>query len=245
MALKGAKIGNYHTLKDWGLLMKVGSPKIGPAEVDEYLVQVPGSDTMLNLTNSLDGKPHYKKRTITMEFKCIAPKKTWSTLHSTIANAIHGKWLQCVFDDDGAWYWEGLWKVSFTPAEFYCVFTITGTCNPFKIGVYDGSNDWLWDTFNFEKDVVRNYTGIQLTANTETSVPISGAPRTVGVYFKRDETEADISLSLNGSKVAQLAKATDWQYIEGLQFPDDADFTLVFTASIDCKISIRYLGGSL
>ena len=31
MALKGAKIGGYHTLKDWGLLMKVGSPKIGEA----------------------------------------------------------------------------------------------------------------------------------------------------------------------------------------------------------------------
>ena len=62
--LLGAQIGNFHTLKDWGLYLKVGSPKIGPAEVDDYLVQVPGSDTLLNLTSSLDGRPHYKKRTI-------------------------------------------------------------------------------------------------------------------------------------------------------------------------------------
>lgn len=25
--LLGAKIGNFHTLKDWGLYLKVGSPK--------------------------------------------------------------------------------------------------------------------------------------------------------------------------------------------------------------------------
>ena len=40
--LQGAKIGDYHTLTDWGLYLKVGSPKISSAEVDEYLVQVPG-----------------------------------------------------------------------------------------------------------------------------------------------------------------------------------------------------------
>lgn len=41
--LQGAKIGDYHTLTDWGLYLKVGSPKISDAEVDEYLVKVPGS----------------------------------------------------------------------------------------------------------------------------------------------------------------------------------------------------------
>ena len=68
--LLGAQIGDHHTLNDWGLYLKVGSPKIGEAEVDSYLVQIPGSDTLLNLTNSLDGRPHYKKRTITMELLC-------------------------------------------------------------------------------------------------------------------------------------------------------------------------------
>lgn len=64
--LLGAKIGDYHTLKDWGLYLKVGSPKIGAAEPDEYLVQVTGSDTLLNLTTWDDGKVHYKKRIITI-----------------------------------------------------------------------------------------------------------------------------------------------------------------------------------
>lgn len=243
--LLGAKIGEYHTLNDWRLYLKVGSPKIGEAEIEEYLVEVPGADNMLNLTNALDDKPHYKQRTITMELLCTAPKKLWPSLYSKLANAIHGKWAQCVFDDDLSWYWEGLWHVSLSKDRLSSVFTITGTCNPFKRSIYDGSNDWLWDDFNFETDVIRSYTDIPLKANEDVTVSIVGAPRAAGIYFKRSETAANIAVSLNGFEVGILAKSTDWQYIEGLTMPDGVVGTLVFAASADCSISIKYLGASL
>ena len=242
---QGAKIGRFHTLNDWGLYFKVGSPKIGEAEVDEYLVNVTGSDTLLNLTSALDDKPHYKKRTITMELLCRAPKKTWPTLYSQIKNDIHGQWLQCIFDNDPSWYWEGLWHVSMVPDRLSCTFTITGTCNPFKRSIYDGSDDWLWDTFNFETDTVRNYTDIPLKANEDVQLSITGAPRAAGIYFKRSEDAADIAVSLNGFEVGILAKSTDWQYISGLRMPDGVVGVLVFAASADCSISVKYLGASL
>ena len=188
---------------------------------------------------------HYKKRTITMELLCNAPKSKWPSIESTIANAIHGKWLQCKFDEDPTWYWEGLWKISPSRDRLSSTFTITGTCNPFKRSVYDGTNDWLWDDFNFEYDIVRNYTDIPLKANEDVQVSITGAPRAAGIYFKRSETAADIAVSLNGFEVGILAKSTDWQYIEGLTMPDGVVGTLIFAASADCSISIRYLGGSL
>jgi hypothetical protein len=243
--LLGAKIGNFHTLTDWALYLKVGSPKISPPETDEYLVQVPGSDTLLNLTNALDGRPHYKKRTITMELLCTAPKKQWPTIYSNLANAIHGKWLQCKFDDDPGFYWEGLWSVDMSKDRLSSTVTITGTCNPFKRSVYDGSNDWLWDDFSFETDIVRNYTNIPLKAGEDKEVSITGAPRAAGIYFQRSETAADIAVSLNGFEVGILAKSTEWQYIEGLRMPDGVVGTLVFAASADCSVSIKYLGASL
>ena len=243
--LLGAQIGDHHTLKDWGLYLKVGSPKISPPETDEYLVQVPGSDTLLNLTNALDGRPHYKKRTITMELLCTATKKQWPTIYSNLANAIHGKWLQCKFDDDPGFYWEGLWSVDMSKDRLSSTVTITGTCNPFKRSVYDGTDDWLWDDLNFETDTVRNYTDIPLKANEDVQVSITGAPRAAGIYFKRSEDAADIAVSLNGFEVGILAKSTEWQYIEGLHMPDGVVGTLVFAASADCSISIKYLGASL
>ena len=52
-------------------------------------------------------------------------------------------------------------------------------------------------------------------------------------------------VSFNGFEVGRLAKSTDWQYIEGLKLPDGAVSTLIFAASADCKISLKYLGASL
>ena len=180
-----------------------------------------------------------------MELLCRAPKKTWPTLYSRIANAIHGKWLQCKFDNDPSFYWEGLWSVSMTRDRLSSAFTITGTCSPFKRSVYDGSDDWLWDDLVFDTAIIRNYTDIQLKANKDITVTVTGAPRAAGIYFKRSETAADIAVSLNGLEVGILAKSTEWQYIEGLHMPDGVVGTLIFSASADCSISIRYLGGSL
>lgn len=246
MAFLGAQIGKYHTFRDWGLKFLKGYPQIGKAETDRRLVNVTGSDTILNLTAWDNGKVHYKQRTITMSMACNAPRRKWKALYSKISNAIHGQWLQCRFDDDPSWYWEGIWDVSFTPDDLKTgTFTITGTCNPFKRSVYDGSNDWLWDDFNFETDIVRSYTDIPLKAGEDKEVSITGAPRAAGIYFQRSETAANIAVSLNGFEVGILAKSTGWQYIEGLTMPDGVVGTLVFSSSADCNISIKYLGASL
>ena len=50
--LMGAQIGSIHTLKDLGLYMKVGSPTISGAEPETMLVNVPGSDFMLDLSRA-------------------------------------------------------------------------------------------------------------------------------------------------------------------------------------------------
>ena len=76
MAIHSAKLGNYDTLATWGLIMKVGSPNIGEPEPDETLVQITGSDTLLNLTAALDGSaPEDKLRLVLdMSYTATAPK---------------------------------------------------------------------------------------------------------------------------------------------------------------------------
>lgn len=245
MAIHSAKIGDFDTFVDWGLYLKADSPQIGDAEVEEYLVQVPGSDAVLDLSKSLDGKVHYKKRTITMELLCKAPKKSWKALQSHISNALHGKWLQCVFDDDPSWYWEGLWHVKFVPGRLSAAVTITGTCNPYKYSVYDGTQDIRWDDINFETDILRDYRSIQLPAATWVAVTIIGAPHTAAVYFQRSEATTDYLVAVNGSLVGTLIKSTEWQYLEGLSIPDGETVLLQLYASTASSVTIKYLGASL
>lgn len=154
--LLGAKIGGLHTLDDLGLLLMTGSPLISGAEPDKKLVQVPGADFLLDLSRSVDGRVHYLKRTIKMDLKCIRPPGEWHKVQSILENALQGQWLRCVFDDDPANFWIGLWEVSpQTRSKHYETFTITGTCNPYKYNstAYDGP-DWLWDDLYFDDDVI-------------------------------------------------------------------------------------------
>lgn len=155
-ALQGVQLGDYHTLKDWGLYLVVGGTTVGEAEVDEHLVKVPGGDRLLNLTKALDGKVHYTQRKITITLKCVKPKKYWPNVQRTLENALQGQWLRCIFDDDPSWYWEGLWKVAPQSRDRWeNVFVITGTCNPHKISLTaEAGADWLWDPFNFETDTI-------------------------------------------------------------------------------------------
>lgn len=74
-ALQGVQLGDYHTLKDWGLYIVVGGTTVGPAEPDQsLLIKVPFSDRILDLSKSLDGKVHYTQRKITITLKCVKPK---------------------------------------------------------------------------------------------------------------------------------------------------------------------------
>ncbi len=156
-ALQGVQLGDYHTLRDWGLYLVVGGTTVGEAEVDDsLLIKVPFGDRLLNLTKSIDGKVHYTQRKITITLKCVKPKRFWPSVQSALENALQGQWLRCIFDDDPSWYWEGLWKVAPQSRDRWeNVFVITGICNPYKVNLTAAAGaDWLWDTFNFETDTI-------------------------------------------------------------------------------------------
>lgn len=156
MTEKSATIGGQHLLRDFGLKIMQGSPLIGGAEPDTQLVFVPGLDIPLDLSKSLDGKVHYKQRTITIDVESSLPRKYWPALQSELENLLQGRWLPCVFDDDPSWEWQGLWRVAPKDRQLRTVsYTITGTCAPYKRSLTAAAGaDWEWDTLNFDTDVI-------------------------------------------------------------------------------------------
>lgn len=141
--------------KKWGLWLKTGSPDVGKAEPETNLVYVPASDKVLNLTRALDGKVHYKKRTIQMDFKVLRPHKQWENIRSELETLLQGQWLTFHFAQDPSWVWTGLFECSLTPGQTSAAASITATCNPYKTSATAAAgDDWLWDTFNFETDTI-------------------------------------------------------------------------------------------
>lgn len=119
----------YHTVKDWKL--RFASFQINEPDVQTYHLSVPGRDGVLDLTDALYGRTTYLNRTITMNF--------WTEfdhdghLQSELMNALHGKRMAFILDNDPEYYWTGRLSVHVQkncPAITEVV--ITADCDPFK-----------------------------------------------------------------------------------------------------------------
>ena len=102
----GVTFGKKHTYREWGLLLK-SYPYISPPEPKTKLIEVPRSDTVIDLTESLTGKVHYGMRSGTFEFTVIDGRSKWPAVYSAIMNELHGRKVQIIMDDDPNYYYLG------------------------------------------------------------------------------------------------------------------------------------------
>lgn len=96
----------YNTYDDWGLYL-AGPVTVSPPEVYSYIVDIPGRNGALDLTESLTGDVSYYDREISCKFVCQAPRPQWPGIHGQIMNAIHGRRMKIVLSDDPDYYYEG------------------------------------------------------------------------------------------------------------------------------------------
>lgn len=130
--MNGVTFGTYHSFRDWGL-MPTKLPVVSPPEPKLKMVEVPGSNMVLDLTESLAGAVTYGQRELVCEFVTVENRSVWAALHSKIMNAIHGKRLNIVLDNDPDYYWTGRVTVGeFVPDKKTATMTIKATVEPFK-----------------------------------------------------------------------------------------------------------------
>lgn len=130
--MHGVIFGDKHTYRDWGLHLKT-RPKISSPTPKTKLIQVPGSDKIIDLTQHLTGQVHYEPRTIEFAFITMAERSRWPALHSDILGHIHGQSIRIIFDDDPNFYYTGRVTVGdFEADKKTATLTMTATVEPYK-----------------------------------------------------------------------------------------------------------------
>ena len=127
---KGTLFGVVHSSTTLHLIQQ--NVEVGPAEPKTSLVEIPGGNGSIDLTEALRAGVAYKDRTIKWTF-ALYPGEPWASQRSEVSNAINGKRLQIVFDDDPTWYYDG--RVSVTDHKSdnrLHQITIEATCAPYK-----------------------------------------------------------------------------------------------------------------
>lgn len=231
--MKGVMIGEKHSYNDFGLILS--SKVISPPEPQLKSVVVPLRDGSIDLTESLTDDVKYNDRKITLTFSVIDPINTWTAKISDIENYLHGKRLHIIFDDDAAFYYVGRVSVNkWTSSKTIGTLVLDCIAEPYKYDILASTDDWLWDSFDFEDGVINETYEIAVEGSVD-----------VNIYGRRKKicpviiSSAAMSVTYEGNTYSIKAgtqKVYDILLHEG-------ENVLTFTGN--GVVTVEYRGGSL
>lgn len=175
--LYSVKINDIHMLKEYGLYLE-HMDCVQPPEPYVYSLSVPGKNGKIDLSDTMAGYPTYKNRLITLTFAGKRKYTEWPTILSKLMTAYHNKRVKLIFDDDTAYYYMG--RANITNQERALSIgeiTIEVDADPYKYDLISSLDDWLWDEFDFETGIIREYK--ELTVQGKRDLVIIGSPKDV------------------------------------------------------------------
>lgn len=128
--MKGVLFGAYHSYKDLHLILS--EKEIGAPQVKRHTLDIPGGDGVIDYTDFF-GEPKYDNVQHKFTFTTIQPRTEHLTQFSTVKNALHGKKVRIILDDDPTFFYSGRCEVSsFKNEKGIGTITITCDCEPYK-----------------------------------------------------------------------------------------------------------------
>jgi phage-related protein len=130
--MKGITFGAYHSYNDFALILskkEMESPAVKQVKQD-----IEGADSDLDLTDFF-GEPKYENAKHRFTFSTLAiSEEEFLSLASTVKNALHGKKVRIILDDDPAFYYVGRVFVSKHHNERQQgTIVIECDCEPYKL----------------------------------------------------------------------------------------------------------------
>lgn len=234
----GVTFGTKHSYNDWKLITK-SRPVIGSPSPKTNYIDVPEADGKLDFTEALTGEVKYDNREITFEFTVIEARNRWVSIYSEIMNFLHGRKMNLFFDEDPNHYYVGRFQIDeWNSDKRTSTLVIKGNVDPYKYELFSSTEDWIWDTFNFENDVVREYSDLVVDERLEFTVV--GSRKSVVPIFT--------VLSENGDGMQVTFKGSTYNLQDGVNrvvniIIKEGESQLIFTGS--GTVSIEFRGGSL
>ena len=128
--MKGIKFGDYHSYDDFHLIL--ASKEIGAPSVKTRKIEIEGADGDLDLTDFF-GEPKYENVTHKFTFSTMEQLMQFLNQFSIIKNALHGKKMRIILDDDPTFFYVGRLHVSsFTYEKGIGTVSIEADCEPYK-----------------------------------------------------------------------------------------------------------------
>lgn len=153
-----------NTWDDWHLI-PTSPPVVKPAQPNQEILSIPGLNGQYDISALQTGYVTYKNRTGNFDFYYLSKYwgDSWANCLTTVASFLNGRRCKCYLEDDPTYYYEGYFYVKdWTPDRTNSKISISYDVYPYKKEERTSLDDWLWDSFNFERDVIRETSDISV-----------------------------------------------------------------------------------
>lgn len=196
-----------NTWSDWHLVPS-SRPVISPPSPIYKAISIPGTNGTFDMSRLLTGRINYQNRTGSWSFILDHEQSThWETAYSEIMAYLHGESLVCVLEDDPGFYYEGNFTVSSAgSSNGWSGISVNYDLYPFKKSIQTTDEEWLWDPFNFDMDVVKGYTNLPVPPGSSITFAIQACEEPI-----KPEIYCNISDSVTvtlGNKTVTLNSGT-------------------------------------
>jgi len=158
--------GNKNTWDDWRLVPS-SRPLFNPPAQKTKILEIPGGDGVIDLSQALTGYPVYQNRTGSMEFIVMNGFKAWYMAYSDIMDYLHGQTMRAILEDDPEHFYEGRFAInSWKSEKDWSRIVIDYDVGPYKWSTESSIDDWLWDPFNFRTGIIRSALFKNISVNT-------------------------------------------------------------------------------
>lgn len=135
--MSGVLFNGLHSYRDYGLFL-MEPPDYGNPEPKIYGIDIPGADGTLDTTEATTGNVTYANRQQTYRFKVQVAPWTKKAVQDRIRNALHGRTVQIIPDEDPEWFYTGRAAVSFPETHaFEMQVVVTVSAYPYKLALYE------------------------------------------------------------------------------------------------------------
>lgn len=156
--------GVRHSYLDWFLIPEERF-MVAPAEVKTETIDIPASNGVLDLTETLTGAATFKSIEGTFSFYVDNDKILtqpvgrkaeifWVELYRDICAFLHGKVRYLMIEDDPQWIYKGRFSVGEYDASDgkWSKLKIDYILEPFKRLPWRNDGNWYWDSLNLNKN---------------------------------------------------------------------------------------------
>lgn len=173
--------GTKNTWDEWALMpVKAGRIEFVTPNVKHESVEIAGADGELDLSEVLTGYPLYENRRGSLKFRFydngVPVRSRWDQLK----NYLHGRSMTAIIEDDPSYYYEGRFMVGdieWSKRGNWADTEISYDVQPYKSDITDSTEDWLWDPFNFDTGVVREYGNVSILG--EKTIEVIGSRKPI------------------------------------------------------------------